>query len=165
MDNKNKSKLRLVSNNGPVEHKSKYVPVRLLIRQQEEHQAVINDLIKYMENHKKKIEETDAALRRARKYVLIGFAGLSSLTVGSILYSSWQVWRDNPEQIIPIRDLNQDGITDAFIVKRDNYKVPMYGIRTHRGIEYVNAENMEKRPGNIVDYESIEEWLNEDSLH
>ncbi len=72
-------------------------------------------------------------------------------------------WNDAPTEIVSLgKDLNGDNVPDAYILQNGGHKVPMYGIKLSDGtIVYKTAKHMEKSQNNIINYESIEDRLNE----
>jgi hypothetical protein len=58
-----------------------------------------------------------------------------------------------------VNDLNQDGYSDAFIIRNNGERTPFYGLGTNN--TYVSAEQMEKLcPSNLTDWAKIEARLN-----
>ncbi|MBW2995885.1 hypothetical protein KY332_01155 [Candidatus Woesearchaeota archaeon] len=68
--------------------------------------------------------------------------------------------------IIPIeRDLNKDGIPDAIIRQHNCHETPMYGVKDtdSKTIHYVpKYEMLRRNPKDIIDYDKIEEMMNEE---
>ena len=89
------------------------------------------------------------------------------LAVGAIVGSTFYIRNEIIEQSRPKNaycsqpDLNHDGIRDMMIELQEGHKIPLYGIETS-GVIYVSADEMMRRnPNSIIDYETIEEQLNE----
>ncbi|MEK6809170.1 MAG: hypothetical protein AABY40_00695, partial [Nanoarchaeota archaeon] len=70
-----------------------------------------------------------------------------------------------PEEFIILReDLNHDQVDDAYIRQENEHKVPMYGLRDGNTLSYKNAEDMKVIRRDDIDYESIEDKLNEKQI-
>lgn len=89
--------------------------------------------------------------------VLMGF-GLRKYTMEK------NVEAHSPNQVVPLhRDLDNDGVLDAYVELHNGHKIPLYGLRDGSGnsIKYITAEEINKisLKGRTY-YESIENYLN-----
>jgi|SRR3989344_5252776 len=128
------------------------------------------------QEHSQEIEDLNTRagelLGRQKRKGLIYGAILATVISG--LFLSYQKWHDskmNPLLVVPLgRDLNRDGTNDAYLLREDRHKVPLYGIRTSANqpkISYLTAkELMEKKLGfneaNKDFYQNIETKLNQE---
>lgn len=167
-DNDEPPKLRLVQNNDPG-----YRPKDLHDKCKKKYHDRITQLEEDLRQRLEFVKELNEARLKSlttevqkskgirKRYLTRGGIGLASLVLlmGGI-YAKCD-WDDNPEEFnILYRDLNRDGINDAYILQEDRHMIPMYGVKTPDGIRYLSAEEMKKNPENIINYENIEEMLN-----
>ncbi|MDP3698415.1 MAG: hypothetical protein Q8R47_02410 [Nanoarchaeota archaeon] len=117
------------------------------------------------EEHQEYIDTINNSKSKIARYQ---YGILGALTMGMLagFYFRPTLQEDMPEnkpaEIVPLyKDLNHDGIPDAYVKLQNGHKVPMYGMRNGSGnsIRYVTAEEMKKR-GNIDDYDALEYRLN-----
>lgn len=158
-DQENKQKhLRLVVNNEPA-----FRVKTPLERLREEHQSTLK---KKEEGHNETVENLrqkhTKVLKHHKLYLRIGSMALGAVTVAG-LYASKYTWNTAPVEIVQLdEDLNKDGIDDAYFLQQDGHKVPMYGMRLNGNIIiYKSAEGMKRMRNDIIDYQSIEDKLNE----
>jgi hypothetical protein len=87
------------------------------------------------------------------------------LCVGGVIMTAVETYvrqDEIPHHMMAAPDLNNDGITDVVITGLSGHKTPMYGVETEDCVIYLSAAKMkEMQPDSIVDYEVIEDRLNE----
>jgi len=70
-------------------------------------------------------------------------------------------YANSPANVRMISDLNKDGIHDAYVEQNSGRKVPMFGTKDG---EYLSADEFKERnPDTIIDYDALEERLNENA--
>ncbi|MDO8510715.1 MAG: hypothetical protein Q7S55_00960 [Nanoarchaeota archaeon] len=155
-----KKRLQLVVNNEPTFRIK--TPIERL---REEHQAILE---KKEEGYNKTINDLrDKHAKELKRPKLFGgyTSGIVLIAIATAagVYVSKYTSNNHPEVIVELnKDLNKDGIDDAFILQKDGYKIPMYGVESLMGKQYLSARKMERSAGNIIDYQSIEDKLNKE---
>jgi len=163
-DDNKKKHLRLVVNNEPTlriktpierlreEHQA------ILEKKEEGYNQVINDHNKTIHDLRQKYAKD---LKGPKKWYTSSIV-LLAVAIASGLYLSKYTSNNHAEVIVELnKDLNKDGVDDAFILQKDGYKIPMYGVESLMGKQYLSARNMKRSTDNIIDYQSIEDKLNE----
>ena len=153
--NKNNDRrwLKLVVDNDPG-YRLKSTQQRALEQKQREY----NETIELMEIiYKTRLETKKKNIKKWGTLVALIIAGAGGA------YVSCYNWNDAPKEIVPLgKDLNGDNVPDAYILQNGGHKVPMYGIKLSDGtIVYKTARHMEKSQNNIINYDNIEDRLNE----
>lgn len=160
-DDHKKKHLRLVVNNEPA-----FRIKTTLERLREEHQSILEEKEEELEEeHNEAVEnlrkEHSKELEDQKWYTRICYIGLAVATTAALCASKCSRHED-PQEIVQLNeDLNKDGLNDAYILLENGYKVPMYGAKTFWGMQYFNADKIERISDNIIDYQSIEDKLNE----
>ena len=127
-----------------------------LREREEEHEKELDAL------HQKHVQKVKGIRRDYR----IGLVAMS-VVAAAALYFSKNSWNSEevdrqPEGIILLhKDLNGDRRDDAYIILENGHKVPMYGIITSFGMQYVSSEKMREWGYWNVNYQNIEDKLNE----
>lgn len=86
------------------------------------------------------------------------------ITAGLMLgYHNIDKMSKAPKEIVTLeRDLNEDGVNDAYILQTSGHKRPMYGITDSNKIKYVSAQDLVAKTYKVSDFETIEDKLNEE---
>lgn len=101
--------------------------------------------------------------KKIKAYQKIGTLAALIIAGAAGAYVSCYNWNDAPTEIIPLgKDLNGDNLPDAYILQKGGHKIPMYGLKLSDGtIVYKTAGHMEKIQNNIINYDALEDQLNE----
>ena len=153
-NNNNRQGLKLVVDNDPG-YKLKSTRQRALERKQREHKEIIEQMGSNYIQHLETL--------RIKTYHKIGALAALIITSAVGAYVSCYNWNDVPKEVVPLgKDLNGDNVLDAYILQNGGHKVPMYGIKLSDGtIVYKTAKHMENSQNNIINYDNIEDRLNE----
>ena len=149
-----KRHLRLVVDNEPG-YRLKTIEQLTVDRIQRRHLEQIDQIEKIN-------KQLEGSLRKSfRKKGLA--AALIVAAVSGIYISQYHPWNKPKTFILLQNDLNRDQVPDAYILQENGRKVPLFGVRqNNETIAYRSAEYMKGISDNIIDYQSIEDKLNEE---
>ena len=162
-----KGKLRLVVDNAPEVKTTqyhqrlerKYVEKNRLLLEQEKKkvQKKVGETIeKLINDHHQVMKE------QKRLYLSWSVVGAATLLLFGMTYVTVSNKQSEAVTINSLdRDLNKDGVPDAFILERNGHKIPMYGVREDGKIRYVGRGLIGWYSNTGADYEDIEDRLNE----
>ena len=103
------------------------------------------------------------AMKELRKRCLIAAGiGLGSVIIVSLAYGTISEKRSELLSINYLdRDLNEDGVPDAYALQRNGHKIPMYGVKEYGRIRYVGKDQIGWYSNSNPDHQSIEDKLNQ----
>lgn len=103
------------------------------------------------------------AMKELRKRCLIAAGiGLGSVIMASLAYGTISEKRAELVSINHLdRDLNEDGVPDAYALQRNGHKIPMYGVKEYGRIRYVGKDQIGRYSNSNPYYQSIEDKLNQ----
>lgn len=167
-----KRKLYLIVDNAPeektlpfhdrleVKHQKKYE--RLLKKEKEKLEQKIKEIEQKKENKFSAIR-TRGIKEQQKRYLTAMMLGIGATIVASAAYIAVTGKDSEPVIITPLdQDLNNDGVWDAYILQRNNHKIPMYGVKEYGRIRYVGGKKIGYYISTSADYQSIEDELNKE---
>jgi hypothetical protein len=89
----------------------------------------------------------------------IAFLG-GAVTVG-FMCAQDDAFYEQPKSGYQTEDLDQNGVRDWIVIRQDGHKVPLYGVEKESRIIYYTGTEMRRWFRTNLDYDSIENKLNE----